>query len=39
MKEEEAKLKTALDAKVHKVGNLVHDSVIAAKDEDLNEVT
>lgn len=38
LKEEEVKLKHTLDEKVHKIGNIVHDSVTASKNEDLNDV-
>jgi len=31
-------LKEALNKKVHLIGNIVHPSCIASKDEDLNEV-
>mgnify|MGYP001614133266 CR=1 FL=1 len=38
MKEEETKLKATLDSKVHKVGNIVHDSVFPSADEEKNEI-
>jgi len=38
MKEEEAKLKLELDSKIHKIGNIVHDSVTPGKDEEKNDI-
>ncbi len=38
MEVEEAELKLKLDDKVKKIGNLVHDSVIADGNEDNNEI-